>query len=331
MPFFLAKIKLSNPLAGMSRDDRRIVLICLGIAFFFWIIVKLSQPYQADKEVVLNFILPPDKALDVSPPALVPMRMTGTGWNLLFEFLAGNQLVLDYNLLDDDRFTLSESQLRSDIQRALSSGEIEITELTYDGLVMRLEEKAKKRIPILLRSRIGLANEHQLAEPPGLSVDTVTVSGPESVLSLLSEWPTDSLVLDNLRKERQIRLSLEKPPPGISLDPRQVTVHLRVEQYTQKVVWLPVEVKNPPRRDSLSIWPQLVKSNVTVGLSDYNSIHVDSFRLVADLEGVRLDEGKNTVPLRLERKPRSVRNVQLSNRSAEFYLIRKNSKPPDEN
>ncbi len=321
MRSILQRLKPNSPLEGVSRQDRSVLLACFAIAFFFWTVVKLSQTYQATKEAELRFELPPDKALNVTPPSHIEMRLEGTGWNLLFEFIAGKTVPVSFDLRDLREFNLTESQLRTEVARNLSSGDLEILDFNFDGLSLRLEDKDNRIVPVVLRDSLMFANEFQLRDTVRVEPDSIMITGPGSALAEITRWPTEVLTLRDLRRDAEVEVPLADPPTGLTLSPATVTVRVGGEQFTQKTVWLPVEVLNPPA-DSLHIFPNIVQANVVVGLSDYNKIHVDSFRLVADLEKVSKSNGKNTVPLILERQPKNVRSVQLSQRSAAFYIVR---------
>lgn len=317
----LRKVKIKSPLTGISTSDRNILLLCLGIAFFFWIIVKLSSRYQATKVARLEYLLPIDKAMTVTPPATVIVRLESTGWNLLFEFLSGNELDVEYDLQSLTSFSLTPSQLRTAIKRNLSSGDINILELSFEGLQFELEQRSQKRLPIQLIDSITYAPNFNPPGPVRLIPDSVLVSGPQSTLNALKYWPTDSLLVQNLDRDEEVIVPLQPPSEGLNIMPNQVQVELRVEEFTQKEIWLPVQVRNAPA-DSIHLFPAKVQASVVVGLSDFDRVSVDSFTLVADLKGASLDDGKNTVPLELRARPKMAKAVQLKQRSAIFYIVR---------
>ncbi len=315
------KLRIRSPFKHISTSDRNVLLLCVTIAFFFWIVVKLSQPYQATKIVRMEYLLAPDKAMTSSPPETISMRLQATGWNLLFEFVSGRELQIEYDLREMEYFSLSASQLRNSVKRNLSSGDIEVVELNYEGMQFDLEQRAKRKLPIRLIDSITYARNFQLRTAPQLAPDSVVVTGPESMLAELTFWPTDSLAIQELDRNRKVVVNLQEPMEGMALIPAATTVSVEVEEFTQKDVWLSVEVRNPPA-DSIHIFPNKVQASVVVGLSDFDLVQADSFELVADLQSASLGEGKNTVPLELRQRPTFAHRIQLRQRSAVFYIVR---------
>ena len=321
MPFSIRMLKVNNPLAGKSREDRTILLLCLGIAFFFWVLVKLSQEYTAEKEVTLQFRTPAEKTFLVPPPKSVPVKIKGSGWNLFFEFLSSKRMLLVYDVEAASSYFLSRSQFRSDVIANLVSNDLIIEDLNFEGIQLNLEDQFRAKVPIVVPANLTFKAEHQLATPVTTSPDSVELLGPASVVSTFTQWPTDTLILQDLSVDYSGRLALQLLKPGIQLEPAEVEVRVDVEQYTQKSLFVAVTVLNPPK-DSIRIFPDKIKVDCVVGMHYYNELDAEDFTLVADLGNIVLSEGKNTVPLELTEQPDFIRSVLLNRRSAEFYIIK---------
>lgn len=305
-----------------AREDRSLLGICIGIAFVFWLLVKLSQTYRSDKTVELSFTLPEGKTFSTLPPSDILATIQGTGWDLLVDFLSASRIGLAYDLSNvQDRFVLSRAQLRSEVLSNLSSRGLNIVELNYDDITLLLEQKETKRVPIRLNSRFSFEQGYQLQQPPSLQPDSVTLTGPESTLSEIAFWNTDSLVLSHLRVSVSKTLELTPPPSGVLLGKQQVAVDVKVEQFTEQSFWVPVSIENT--KDSVRIFPQTVQVTCVVGLSRYNALSAADFEITADVEGVALHKDqRNTALLQLTRSPAYVSNVRFSPRSVEFFLLR---------
>jgi len=98
-----------------------------------------------------------------------------------------------------------------------------------------------------------------------------------------------------------------------------VTVTLKVEQFTERSLFVPITIKNAP--DSLKTFPERAKLSCVVGLSKYNDIDKNSFQLVADLKGIPLNTEKNTIPVLVTKQPDFVRAVNFQPRSVEFFFV----------
>lgn len=323
-----AKIKLNRRSFAIDfRQDRAILMICIGIALVFWLLVKLSQTYTSEKAVDLSFRIPEDMAFRQAPPQDLVVKLEGTGWDLMFEFFAAPTLRLQYDLLDRNQLLLSRSNLRSDLQDALFSRDLEVSDLNYDRLDLYLEEKVIHRVPIRLRSELSFAPEYQLRRPVRLFPDSVAVIGPVSLVDSIGYWPTDSLILRDLKNSLQPKLALQMPPREIRLDPAVVEAQIDLEQYTQKSLFVPLVVDNAP--DSVQVFPRQISVTCVLGLSQYEKINQDDFRFLIDMAQVDLNADNNIVPIELVQRPDSVRNIQFTPKAAKFFIVQDSlAQPP---
>ncbi|PHN08350.1 YbbR-like domain-containing protein [Flavilitoribacter nigricans] len=324
---FTEKIKkqLDNIRQFKLQEDRAILLSCIGIALVFWILVKLSQEYTSQKQVSFTYLAPEDLALTNIPPDDVYATLKGTGWNLMFEYLANSTIPVHFNIGEVGEFNLNRAQLRAELLAALASKELDITEINYDEINLRAEEKSTKRVPLRFRLRLEFAPEHHLSAPLRIDPDSVTLTGAYSVLNNFTSWPTDTLEFLDLTNTVTLAIPVQKPPPEIQLSARETELTIPVESYTEKSFFVPVTLKNPPS-DSLKVFPDKIKVSFAVGLSQYDSVHYTDFQLMADLKATSLEKGKNTVPVEITAQPKAVKNVVLSRKSVEFFILK-----PEEN
>lgn len=302
------------------REERAILLICFGIALSFWLMVKLSRTYTAEKPVVLRFELPEDKVFSSSPPDDMHVQLSGRGWELMIDYLYSPQIILYYKLSNTQWFNLNKWQLRNDISSKLAFSNIQIKEASYDDVALPLENKIVKKIPIHLNYSFSFAPGYQL-QGIQLSPDSLKVSGPGTLLDTLKMWQTAPLALENLKSNTKRTLALRKPTKGLAIATELVEATVLVEQFTEKSIFVPLMVKNAP--DSLKIFPELVKLTCVVGLSQYNAVNQNDFQVEIDLAKIPLNEGKNTVPIVLKKQPDYVTNVQFAPKSAEFFILKK--------
>lgn len=101
------------------KEDRSILLVCIIVAFVFWLLIKLSQTYRAEKAVNFNIQLPQGASLSSLPPDNMVADLEGTGWDLLFDHFYSRELALTYDMDGLNRLNLSGGQLRSDIKAQL--------------------------------------------------------------------------------------------------------------------------------------------------------------------------------------------------------------------
>lgn len=303
-----------------KSEDRAILLTCIAIALVFWVLVKLSQTYRTVWEVGLEFRIPDKKAMISPPPRRLEVEIEGTGWELMYEYLIHGVPHLTYDLnVATDQF-VNRGQLRNDIMRQMAAADIKVIEVNFDQISLELEDKISRKIPIRLSSALEFAPEYALQTPPVLQPDSVTVSGPATLIGTYFEWPTDTLRLTNLQAPKTVNVKLALPPQGVQLDISTSSVSLEVEQFTEKSVFVPLTVKNG--RDSLKFFPDRFKLTCVVGLSRYNELTANNFTLEVDLKDIQLNESDNSMPVVLTRKPDFVRNIHFTPASVEFFILK---------
>lgn len=296
-------------------------MICIGIALLFWLLTKLSKTYPAEKEVTLRINTPEGKTFVEQPPQTLLVKLEGRGWELMFDYFTSPKIILRYDLSQSELSELSETRLRTDISRRIAFGNIGISELNTGDINLVLEDEDKKRVPIVLRDSITFAPGYHLTKPVQLKPDSVTLTGPITALSNIDYWSTDSIAFTNLKNSVTLMIALAEPPSGISLKPQEVEASIQVEQFTEKSFFIPLVVQNAP--DSLKYFPESVKVTCVVGLSDYNKITPEDFGVQIDLAKISLNEGKNTIPISLVKKPKEAISIQFTPKSAEFFIFKK--------
>lgn len=309
------------------QGDRAILILCIGIALVFWLLVKMSQNFRMEKPVSVQIELPENLTFVESPPSDMVAELEGEGWDLIFDYFTRPHVELSYNLIEQSITERNRIQIRLDLQNQQYNSQIRVIDVNYDNMNLRLEEKKQKKIPVQLQAMLSFAPEYQLQEAIQLRPDSIEIIGPKSKLDSITAWNTDSLILQDLEIEGVYQLKLQKPVRGIQLIPPQVTIEVKPEQYTEKSFFVPLTIKNAP--DSTKIFPSKIMLTCVVGLSRYESVQPQSFTLEVDLKDVPMDGDQNSIPIVLTQQPEYVRNVFYNPQSAEFFIqLDSTSTPP---
>ncbi|MCB0586846.1 MAG: YbbR-like domain-containing protein [Phaeodactylibacter sp.] len=311
------------------REDRATLLACIGIAFVFWLLIKLSQTYRAEKQVLFQFEIPSDKALATLAPNDMTVQLEGTGWDLMFDFFSSRTVKLSYDMSGITQLNLNRARLRSDIAQNLNSNDISIMEINPESLNLTLEDKSTKPVPVIVRDSLNFAPEHHLKSPVKVSPDSVEIAGPASLVSTIDKWYTDSLQLDNLKTTTTQVVKLEKPPRELSVSVNQVEAQIEVEPFTEKTMYIPLVIKNAP--DSLRIFPDKINISCKLGLSKYDSVSFRDFIAEVDLKGISANAPNNSVPVVITQKPDFVESLQYTPKSAKFFIVEQPEETEAEN
>lgn len=311
-------------LPGIAKEDRGILAICIAIALVFWLILNLARDYTINEVVKVTYELPEDALLLEMPQEVLDVSLRGQGWNLLWTSLRKNDLAIkvDVAQLEDGR--LSKGDIAKLIEQQFNSSNFEISELNFLATNLKTVKKSIKKVPLLVDAQINFAQGYAAYGPLEQSFDSVTISGPVTALDSIDHWPSQPLLREDVRQDLLIELPLQAAGDGISILSEPI-LQLRqaVEIVTERSVFVPVVVKNPPK-DSFSIFPVQIRLKVTVAQSRYHDIIPDSFRLVVDMQGlVAGSKRNNSLALFLEEQPAAALYVSYAPTAVEYFVFSK--------
>lgn len=316
----LHKLKKRLLAIEMPREDRTLMMICVGISFFFWLLVKLSQVYETGTVVNVLYAIPPGKAFVHAPPSYAEAGLKGTGWQLIRTYSRRKHLSVRYLISADNNTTITGDLLKADISKQLAYSGVNITYVRYTPVSMLLEANDMKVVPISFKQQMHLAKEYHFTKPVALIPDSVAITGPASLLKKIRVWPTELVQIDELKASVTLNVKLSKARPELRLATQSVKAIVSVEQMTTKELFLPVTIKNAPS-DSLRFFPDRIKATCVIGISAYDKLDASDFSLVVDLAQVQLGKGNNTAPIIIETMPEGIEHIQLSKKSVEFLII----------
>jgi len=246
-------------------DNFWLKITAIVLALLVWLHVATEKDYTYDlylpvSEISLNDSL----TLASQPPGSVLVSVSGTGKALLRKKWRERGLRINASELrtGDHQVTLSPDNTTL-VGAAIDHTLVEI--LSPVRLTLHVDRLGSVTVPVVGNYEATAADGFAIADPVIIRPDTVTVTGPQSVLSEIYQVPTEQKRLSSLRTDARLSLPLVLPPLyGLTVDPDTVLVQftvLPVKTVTFENV--PVRLFNsPPDSDFIAIPP-----SVTVALS----------------------------------------------------------------
>ena len=321
-------MKLPNPFADPEwratlQRDRNILLVCFGLSLVSWFFITMSDEYTTERDFEVRYVLPEDQVFVDLPNQTLTATIRGTGWDLMYDQLSGEEAAIDFELEGIENGLIDQSLLRRRLTEVLDP-RLEIFKLSRNYINLQTDPKTTVRVPVRSRLNVRVAPQHYLVDSTRFRPDSITVAGPRSVVQELESWPTRERFTPVLREPLETLIDLEPPLKSqITLDPARVTALIDIEQFTEQVFFVPVGVENA--EDSLRIFPNQVEVRAKVGLRRLNEISAADFRIVADMEGIKLAEQENaltnSVPLVITRQPTEALDFSFYPKAAQFFFI----------
>lgn len=302
------------------KTDRAILVLCILGALVFWLTNKMSETFQSEGEVALRFEIPPGKVMTSPAPQSIKVIYNGSGWDLL-----GNDALNEAKIVVQNRRSthFTKDQIIDAIKES-NPENATINDINISYIDVTLEEQFQKKIPVVLKEKIKLVDQYFLKSVK-LTPDSVTISGPDNLINPITKWETKVVALENLKNSTDVEVALKsiddiEGDKVITFSPSEIKVKLEVEQYTEKSLFVPIQIANGP--DSLKIFPDKVKLDCKVSLNDYEKIGYRDFEAKVDLDGVPMDAKNNTIPVLLTTQPSNVSNVRFTPKSVEFFFVK---------
>ena len=273
------------------------MLLSLVVAAILWFSFSMREDYTVPITVPVDVASTPSgTALREPPPREATVTLRGDGWSLLG--LARRPPLVRIAARSE---TVDMAQA---VAEALptSAGAVEVQSVQPSVVELRFDTRTSRRLPIRLRERIQTAPPYGLLRRPQLQPDSVSVTGAQSLLGGLTDWPTDVLVLERVREDLTREVALSDTFGGL-LTPsvRSTVVQLSVGEYTVGTRSLPVTVENlPPGVAGVRFSPETVEAEFdvpAVGAAYDQALTSDAFRAVVDYADIERDTLDGSVPV----------------------------------
>lgn len=309
----------------LSAGERRRLsafLTCLVLAALAWVITNLSSQYDFKVKRAITFKNTPQKrAFHPLQPDTTTVTMKGTGWQMLLSKMNNNvsPITVDLRPLDNGNYVVMSTQMTQIADTKDTTQQI--VAFDPDTLFFDFTNRMVKKVPVRLVSRITYQAQFAQANGAIIKPAYIILTGPAARIQNITEWVTDTLAATDVNKTIRTQLNLQPVSEGnISVYPKSVGVVVPVDEFTEKVVQVPVRLINNPDYFNVKIFPQKVKLTFVTALRKYAETDADFFEAQADLN--LWHQGYNTLPVKLTRFPPYCKIVSIYPPNIDF-IIRK--------
>jgi hypothetical protein len=278
---------------GTSRNTA-ILVLCVGIAAFLWLLIKLSDSYNWRVPVTLTYSnLPDDKVAVRELPTKSEIMVNATGFKIILARfrIVRISLPISYRENMNQPFVLA-SALENELAGDMPLG-YKLLSFSPDTIYLQFEKKTTKKVPIVISGTVSYAKQYEGRGLPVLSPDSVTVIGPESVLDTLQQWYTQPMKFKEIAESKNGEIALQKPYySSVSLAQTKVKYNIEVEPFTQLTREVEIELLNVPRNKQITPYPKTVKVFVHVGLSNLEAARNATLKATADFKNINLKQDR---------------------------------------
>ncbi len=325
--FYLTKFDnkyLYMPLIKLSRQESRrlsLFFICLFFAVSAWLFFAMSNRYIYQVKTVAYYVnFPENKAFHPLQSDTIKLQVEGTGWQLLFSKLRIKPQFVNVSLkgLNKTNYITLTDQL-NEVNKQFDSNQ-KVVYIQPDTLYFDFSARSVKKIPIKLLHRLKFDGQYNISGKVQMIPEYVTVTGPLEDLIKINVWETDTLKFHNITHTVSAKIPLKNPfKANINIYPSAVDVQIPVDEFTEKVVEVPVKILNNQGFDNVKILPDKVKITFMTALSNYSKIDKESFEVTADLNNWKTKNYKQ-LPLNISRLPDHCKLIKIEPQAIDFII-----------
>jgi len=253
----------------IKRSLRKSIKPLIGsmfMAIVLWFMVTTSKEYTEHVEVPLEIArLARGKTLLEKVPDKVNLELKGSGQSLIALSFYKTKFRLELpNIKESQQILLSEYINFLDIPSKLGLSVTKIIDPTRLNLV--IDDMKITRKPVIFGGEI-------IPEPGYIALDTlfnqdsVTISGPKSIIDSLVYIPTENVKFEKHKYSFERSISLIQTHADIlSINPREITIGFEIQRLVERVVYkIPITLKNIPSNFLVEAIPPMVSLRVKGG------------------------------------------------------------------
>ncbi len=308
----------------IKNGKYRSFLLFLLLSLVFWVLTKFSKEYSETIQATLVYKNIPEQVTIVGErSSMIRFDIVTNGFESLFFKIKKPKIDLNINSYYKDgmkSISLSNNDLVNIINDQLSNYN-SVKSVFGDGLIIELDSIVSIKLPVIIRSNIqfkeGFKGMGDFVKDP----DSVLVFGPQNKLNTIEHIVSESLELNEV--DNDIDKSIKLLPPedvNISIETKNVRVLLKVEEFTQKQLILPIELINIPEGQTVKLLPETVTITFDVSIEEFNTITESDFRIICDFS--ERDETNNSLNPILENFPESLSNLVLGTQRIEYLIFK---------
>jgi hypothetical protein len=323
--------------SAFSRKDEEfrkklsVFFICLLISVIIWFTLKLSEDYDKVIDVPITFTnIPKNKVLTSVSDSLLQVEILDKGSNIFRRIYVEEMTPVSVSLKYLPVYPRGGGIYQGIINTALLINEIErdqsllgkVISVTPDSIYLTFETEKSVRIPVKADFDLTFEKEFMEYGQAVFTPDSVTVKGPERIISALDSANLGKIMLERLNDNFTGEKSFEKDSQNqvLTFYPDNVIYSIPVEKYTEAEMEVPVQIISSGGLQAKT-FPDKVRVSYTIALKDYPKVEPGMIQAAADLTSVDLVK-EDRVNVILQNYPAFIRINKIKPEKVEFIIIK---------
>ena len=313
-------------LKSVQEKRLNVFVLFLFLSFLISLLVKLSNNYTQ----TLNFEFSPtglksNEVIISEVPKSINVTISGRGFELLKYYIEKPVIEVDFSQLrkNNTQYVWSESEQLDKIINHFDS-KIVVKSINPDTVVFPFDSQFIKKVPVMVIVNPTFAVGFDLIDDFRSSPDSITVTGPESMLKIINSVSTKKIELNEINSavDFPVELNISPSLSQLNFSHQSVSVVANVGKFTEGMVNIPVTIVNVPEDLIINFFPKEISVVFYSSLEAYANINEADFIVECDFNLLTADN--NYLNPVLVKQPLDVKTAQLKITQLEFIITSTN-------
>jgi hypothetical protein len=320
------KITKKTKIFFQSQTWKNILVffVFVTIAFCFWVMQYFQQTMEREIVLSVDYInCPKDIVVADSVPRELTVKIVDKGTAFLKYHYSKPVLEIDMKDVPVDTrnvYTIDRNALNYKIIDFLDNTS-QVTSFKPEVLDVEYATLEKKELPIRINGNLLLSPGYIFTDSLHIEPSSVWVYGTKESIDTLLYISTVEVNEDNIQKDLDLTIDLETPR-NVSLSAQKVKVYTGIEEYTEKIIELPIVCYNIPENITVRFFPSTAEVNCRIALSKYSELNESDLEIGINYNDIKNNSRMN-VPLELVKKPEWLISYRIIPGTSEFLFEQK--------
>jgi len=294
------------------------------IAALIWFFNQLSKPVTLSSSVKIRFSEVPDSLLLESNEAFdIPLRISGTGFRVLFDFSSNKELEIPLTPLEYVNGTyLMPAEAIEDAIFSQTPETISIDYVSATDIVVQASLLKTKRIKVIPRVFTSFVPNYVAIDSVRIDPPFVEVRGTEKSLEGVDKILTEPLRLENIKASINIKLPLDlKGLEELRISDSEILFTQEVVRFSERIFKVPVLLPTLEDGSRVQLFPNTISVLCKAPTTLLNNWSYRDFEVSVVIDSTFRKEDKQ-LPLKLTKEPIGVLYTELLTSTVDFLIER---------
>lgn len=294
------------------------------IAALIWFFNQLSKPVTLSSTVKVRFSEVPDTLLLESNDVYdIPIRISGTGFRVLFDFSSNKEFKVPLTPLQyvNGTYLMSaeaiENAIFSQTPETISIDYLSATDITVQASLLKT-----KRIKVIPRMFTSYVPNYVAIDSARIDPSYVEVRGTEESLMSVDEIFTESVRLENIKASINIKVPLDlKGLENLRISDSEILFSQEVARFSERIFEVPVLLPTLEDGSRIQLFTNTISVLCKAPTTLLNNWSEQDFEVSVLIDSTfRVDDKQ--LRLKLTKEPVGVLYTELLTSTVDFLIER---------